>query len=507
MLPQNLLQYHLAGDDVVPHYLTPRDHTWLREVVTAFDNHLGLPASAWHDRKAAGWSVAGPDGKRNMAIAVLEGCAFRQAAPTPAPPARVRQQVFAAAARQRGTACPDWRDAALAEAGAALDCPPAALDAALFADLGGARLWVAPEPLPDLAALADRVNLMLVQGLLNRSVRVDIQLRGRARGVVRQVHLRRLIAVARPGDHGATHIEVSGVFSLFRRTTLYGRALASVVPVLVWCDDFQLDARLALGPREARLRLGPHDPLARGVEPTAYDSKLEAAFARAVARKCPDWELVREPQATPVDGTLVFPDFELRHRGDASRRALVEIVGFWTPEYLEDKLGRLRRAGRSDLVLCVDQDRCAAAAELAPGLSVVPFRRRIDPLLVIAAIERLSCGAAPPLPKPTLGLADLHLDHAGRASPDDPIHGRLAALQPHDPVTLRQDGGRVWIDGPSGPIAVLSRPGARRHAALVAASPPLRVLRLVRRTRAQTAPEWRALLRRDAWWVPVVGVD
>jgi predicted nuclease of restriction endonuclease-like RecB superfamily len=35
----------------------------------------------------------------------------------------------------------------------------------------------------------------------------------------------------------------------------------------------------------------------------------------------------------------------------------VEIVGFWTPEYLANKLERLRCARVSNLVLCIDADR------------------------------------------------------------------------------------------------------------------------------------------------------
>lgn len=33
-------------------------------------------------------------------------------------------------------------------------------------------------------------------------------------------------------------------------------------------------------------------------------------------------------------GTLIFPDFELVHRRERERRWLLEIAGFWTPEYL-----------------------------------------------------------------------------------------------------------------------------------------------------------------------------
>jgi len=92
----------------------------------------------------------------------------------------------------------------------------------------------------------------------------------------------------------------------------------------------------------------------RGRRRVSYDSKLEERFARDFRRVAPDWDLIREPEAVQAGDTLIFPDFALRHRGDG-RRWLVEIVGFWTRDYLERKLALLRVAGLRDLVLCIDE--------------------------------------------------------------------------------------------------------------------------------------------------------
>ena len=81
---------------------------------------------------------------------------------------------------------------------------------------------------------------------------------------------------------------------------------------------------------------------------------LEERFARDFTRAAPEWELLREPEPVPVDGTLIFPDFALIHRGDPDRRWLLEIIGFWTSDYVEQKLGRLCRAGIGNLLLCID---------------------------------------------------------------------------------------------------------------------------------------------------------
>jgi predicted nuclease of restriction endonuclease-like RecB superfamily len=88
---------------------------------------------------------------------------------------------------------------------------------------------------------------------------------------------------------------------------------------------------------------------------------------------------------------IVFPDFALRRRvgpgATTGRRWLVEIVGFWTPDYLARKLARYRAAALPDLILCIDEERRCADGELPPGARVVWYRRRIDPRAVFALIE------------------------------------------------------------------------------------------------------------------------
>ncbi|TGO03421.1 hypothetical protein PN36_06625 [Candidatus Thiomargarita nelsonii] len=42
----------------------------------------------------------------------------------------------------------------------------------------------------------------------------------------------------------------------------------------------------------------------------------------------------------------------MTHRKDG-RRALIEIIGFWHPQYLQRKLRKIREAGRRDLILLV----------------------------------------------------------------------------------------------------------------------------------------------------------
>ena len=65
----------------------------------------------------------------------------------------------------------------------------------------------------------------------------------------------------------------------------------------------------------------------------------------------------------------------------------MEIVGFWTPEYLANKLDRLRRARVSNLVLCIDAERNLGDGDLPAGAPVVRYRGRVDAARVLEIVR------------------------------------------------------------------------------------------------------------------------
>jgi len=130
--------------------------------------------------------------------------------------------------------------------------------------------------------------------------------------------------------------------------------------------------------------------------PRLYDSRIEERFTREFRRLAPEWDVFREPEPIAADGTLIFPDFALQQRSDPGRRWLLEIVGFWTPDYVARKLALYRKARVSRLILCIDEARNCAEADLPPGALVVRFRRWVDPAAVLGAIR--SAGQPPSSP-------------------------------------------------------------------------------------------------------------
>lgn len=382
MIPWSLLDYADRAGELVPCFLGEADTIWLRALLDAYERFVGRRRRDLDEHLQAPLPVAYPSRGLRRARHVLDGLWDNETVGGVAP-RDLREAVFTeAAAGVR-------RDLAFARVARRLGLRPGEVEASLFADLPSERR-LAPRPARlNPWELALRVNLAMAQSVLRRSRRVLLDVEGHARALVAQAKWGGLMCVAKPGRSGAhLTLEISGPMALFRRALVYSRALAGLVPQLLWCDRFHLraDCELDGEPRCFVLRSG--DPIFPAAEPRRFDSKVEARFFDDFRRAAPDWDLIREPEALAVGSTLIFPDFALQHRRHRWRRWLLEIVGFWTPDYLQRKLGQLGQVGRRDLILCVDADRQCAKEEAVGRDRIVEYRRRVDPAEVLRIIER-----------------------------------------------------------------------------------------------------------------------
>jgi predicted nuclease of restriction endonuclease-like RecB superfamily len=506
LLPADRLAFRIAGDEIVPRYLDEADEPWLRDLLDVVAACEGQPARVLSARLREAMPHAAPADKLRMAAPVAQGLLETSPPRTRIAPRRMRATLFAAAAQARG-AGGQSRSEIVAAAAEALSVDPESLLSQLFADLPSERLVRLPGSLPSPRQLALQTNLALVQGLLRRAVAVRLTLLGNARDIVRHVRLQGLLCVAHRVQDGVK-LELSGPFALFRRTSLYGRAQASVVPRLPWCERFELEATVLVDRRERRLRLRPADPVFPAQPPRRFDSRLEEDFARELAKRFPQWGLVRDPVALDAGGTMIFPDFALFRREQPETRWLVEIAGFWTADYRTTKLERLQRAGVAGLVLCVDAARNCAESDLPPQVPVVRYRRRVDPADVLAAIEAIPEGTVVCQPTSSaLSLRDYFLDWAGRHPAEHPVHAKLHALQPGQLLRLSLEGSACWVVDASGAkLAALSSAARRAWEPRLADILSVRVREKVERRWAESGTAYRHLLRVERWWVPLVDI-
>lgn len=385
MLPRALCQLscRALGDGAVPRYLTPRDEPWLATLLAERARFDGQRAQAFREALRASLPESTPKTKLQLAARALD--ALSQPPVSSGVPAReARALVFRAAA---GNAQP--RDEILSEAARTLGVSLEQLEAALFADLNAERrVGALPEGLTT-HSLALEANRSLLSALLRLAARVELRVWGDSRELLKQVRGSGLLClVASLGDPGALSLEISGPFAVFRHSQIYGRALAALLPRICAQPRFELEASCVLqrGAAPLLVRASSADPLP--IQRTLHPNEARSLqrFATAFRRVGPDWELRRDPAPTPAGASLLFADFELCDRLDAERHFQLEIVGFWTREYLRAKLALLDAHGLRHWLLYVDERRACQSDDLPDDPRIIRFRSRPSARAVLEAM-------------------------------------------------------------------------------------------------------------------------
>lgn len=117
---------------------------------------------------------------------------------------------------------------------------------------------------------------------------------------------------------------------------------------------------------------------------------LEQSFAERWAKLDTPWELEREVDLIPIPGSVMVPDFRLIHPD--GREILLEIVGYWRPEYLRKKFSQVRQGSDRPLLLAVSERLNLAKAGVDAKDVPVPivwFKDKVQPSAILAALEAM----------------------------------------------------------------------------------------------------------------------
>lgn len=258
----------------------------------------------------------------------------------------------------------------------------------LFADVVENQRLLEFEGYPDAAALLARYNVGQTQVALFDAESLTIWARRDFKTILRHAKLAGLMHTVAGTPDGGYRIRLDGPASVLRETRRYGTAMAKFLPALLACQDWRLHAKLRIGHGALRLHLdlnstdGLHSHLAA---PDEYDSELERRFAEKWgAEPREGWTLIREGEILWRNQRVFVPDFVFQHADGG--RVLLEIVGFWTPEYLEQKLQTLREFPDERLVLAVGESLNAKFAEGATN--IIPYKTTLKVSAVLAHLNR-----------------------------------------------------------------------------------------------------------------------
>lgn len=368
------------------------------ELIALFATCSGQPMAYWHK------ALEHYEGERTDYIMirglakVLEDDATFTPIDTPVNPTDLRERLFTLGPVFER---PDLfhlhtRQDMMSSAAADLELTVDALETSLFADRLAEYTLTDIGPAWTPEGLIARYNLELARGVLYWATELRVDIHNSYKDFWHYLKLFKLMFWATPAPEGGYHVTLDGPISPFvQATTRYGRQFAAFLPALFLCERWQMEADVRPPQSDSTLhyRLDNTSPLRSHFKRSGqFDSRLEADFAAEFESRFGgergQWLLTREDEVLLLGDTVMIPDFAITNKKD-NRRALVEIVGFWHPEYLNRKIEKVRAANRRDLILLVYEGVNLTADRLKhiPG-EVLYFPNK--PVLkdVMATVER-----------------------------------------------------------------------------------------------------------------------
>ena len=410
MLPSDLLIHRPRGDSIDAKQL-PLNETWLAiatNLIALFQATVGDTQGSLNQKLQ---ELEGEDTdyriKRGLAH-ILRSSFSTFEIVSPLEPQELRQRVFTLAATSAPSpaAAKQHSDTLAGQLTQELnkDIEPIHIQQGLYADLKENRILTqfdAPTP----EALLNRYNLSQVQGIFYRASHVVLNLHrndpGEYKLMFRYLKLFRLMAyIEGEADQGFT-VTIDGPASLFKASTRYGLDIAKLVPAILHVTRWHLNASLqwkdsftkSLSEKSYILNsdcdLVSHYPPGK-----PYDSMVEAAFAKRwnglVQKGKTQWQLEREVELIPIPGSVMIPDFRLVHPD--GRIYLLEIVGYWRPEYLRKKFAQVQKSDCRNLILAISERLNLAKAGIdiknVPA-QLVWFKDKLQPKPLLNLLDEL----------------------------------------------------------------------------------------------------------------------
>jgi uncharacterized protein len=405
MLPTDLLIHRQNGEEIIPKRLpiTQKSMAIASDLIDLFQSCQGKPQGELEQRlrELEGTSTDYRI-KRGLAHLLRSETFSKFEIVSPLEPQLLRQRVFALSAQ--AAPLPQTVPATLQTIAEQLsqelqqEIFSEQIRTGLYADLDENKILTqfdAPTP----EALLHRYNLSQVQGIFYRASQIRINAHrndpGEYKLLFRYLKLFGLMTyIEGDADHGFT-ISIDGPTSLFKPSTRYGLDIAKLIPALLHVTKWSLAAELHLRDsyskttKTGRFTLDSQCDLVTHYPPgKPYDSLLESAFVDRWTATKSEWRLEREVDLIPIPGSVMIPDFRLVHPD--GRSFLLEIVGYWRPEYLRKKFSQVRQSGCPNLILAISERLNLEKAGVQVGNTpahIIWFKDKLLPKSVLAVLN------------------------------------------------------------------------------------------------------------------------
>jgi len=229
--------------------------------------------------------------------------------------------------------------------------------------------------------LLKQYNLSLTQTLLFKALNMTINFIATGAEVkILLYNAKRLglMYMADQIDENTVRLNIDGPASILRQTQRYGTRLAKLIPYIFSTRKWSIKARVER--KSGRKYLFYISDRYRFLFPQIdirmeeYDSMVEMTFYKRFKTLGSGWNIFREPEPIIVNRKIFIPDFSFTKNG---LKVYLEIVGFWTPEYLRRKLQKLSQLKNINIIIAVNENlSCAKLFKKLPH-EVILFRDKL----------------------------------------------------------------------------------------------------------------------------------
>jgi predicted nuclease of restriction endonuclease-like RecB superfamily len=397
MLTADLALSWQRGEQIRPRYVETDDEEYLRaaeDLAALFESHEGRTRASLEESLQE-YVGTGTDYKilRGLIKLLTDRCEFETSSPVE--PSEIRRALFMKARLHHPVIDEEARARVFAEAKSELAYDADALDGALYADLPENQTLTSFETITP-AELLDLYNVAQAQALLYRSVEMRLRLEPQAaegyREIFGAIKAYRLIHTVRGNSREGYEVRLDGPASIFQRSQKYGIQMAVFLPALLLRTGWRMRAEIQtkrgvaffeLTSKQTRLR--SHYDSMQG-----YENPVVERLASLWSRGAGAWTLEPSGEVIDLGDSAFIPDFLLRNT-ETGARVFLEVLGFWTPEHLRERLLEFDHAGVKNFILAAWDDLRGTRDPMTnvPPNTIV-FKRNLDPALVALTAEGLS---------------------------------------------------------------------------------------------------------------------
>ncbi|MCP8319194.1 MAG: DUF790 family protein [Candidatus Methylarchaceae archaeon HK01B] len=381
MLPSNLLRSRISHGRIYPIYvsLDVDNLSLVERMIELFSKSLGKRKGELRERLKE-FEDEGFDYRlvRGLSKILERRCLFE--VDTFINPGEARLLLFEEASEAKAVSMEE-RERVIQSVATKLDIQEDILEKALYSDVEEELILrefctLSPE------ALIKYYNLSLTQTLLFKCLKMEFTASGNWKNIFRAVKRLGLLYSVEYRDGGYI-VSVDGPLSLFKMTDKYGTSLAKLLPQITTTDSWKIKADV-LGRKKSRIYKFELDSNEAGglmediiLEDIGaqklYDSTVEERFARSFGTFDSGWELRREPEPLLAGKHVMIPDFSFEKH---DKMIYLEIVGFWTQEYLDRKISKLNSITNLDMIVAVDESLACSKLQKLKG-QVIYYKKRV----------------------------------------------------------------------------------------------------------------------------------